>query len=162
MFTNSIFDCITQPQFNYCFTDLTLTGTSRFTCSSSLLAAYKLTGTEKLLTFKEVLLMFGYVLVVSRGCILLISICPMLKARNLHIIGSCSILAILFKTYFKGEKIFWLFPQLYQISTDCFVLTVNTVSRFKNRICIAARRKKIKFYLYLANEEMGTATVDPQ
>ena len=36
-------------------------------------------------------------------------------------------------------------------------LTVNTVSRFQNRICIASQEKKKN--LYIAHEEMGAATV---
>ena len=48
--------------------------------------------------------MFSYILVVSRGYILSNSIFPVLNARKLHIIASCSILANLFKNYFKGQK----------------------------------------------------------
>ena len=42
--------------------------------------------------------MFSYILVVSAGYILLISICPMLKAGKLHSLASSAILANLFKT----------------------------------------------------------------
>ena len=52
--------------------------------------------------FKETLLMFSYILVVSRGYILLISSCPMLRTGKLHIISSSAIL--LFKNYFKGGQ----------------------------------------------------------
>ena len=46
--------------------------------------------------------MFSYILVVSRGYILLISSSPMLRTGKLHIIASSAIL--LFKNYFKGGK----------------------------------------------------------
>ena len=78
--------------------------------------------------------MFSYILVVSTGYILLISICPMLKAGKMKSIASSAILANLFKNYFKGAKIWWLlFAQLYKNPIDCFMLkvsTVGTVSRF--------------------------------
>ena len=48
--------------------------------------------------------MFSYVLVVSAGYILLISICPMLKARKMKSIASSSIFANLFKNYFRVQK----------------------------------------------------------
>ena len=41
--------------------------------------------------------MFSYILVVSTGYILLISICPMLKTRKMKSIASSSIFANLFK-----------------------------------------------------------------
>ena len=41
------------------------------------------------------------------------------------------------------------------------MLKVTTVSRFQNRICIASQEKENKI-LYIANEEMGGATVDSQ
>ena len=47
--------------------------------------------------------------------------------------ATSAILANLFKNYFKGAKIWWLFAQLYKNSVDCFVLevtTVDTVTRF--------------------------------
>ena len=74
--------------------------------------------------------MFSYILVVSTGYILLISICPMLKAGKMK---SIAILANLFKNFFRGAKIWWLFVQLYKNFIDWFVLefsTVNIVSRF--------------------------------
>ena len=74
--------------------------------------------------------MFSYILVVSRDYILLISICPRLKARKVHIIASCAILVTFIKNYFKRAKIWWLFAQLYRNSTDCFVIKLDTVSRF--------------------------------
>ena len=77
--------------------------------------------------------MFSYILVVFTGYILLISICPMSRAGKLHSIACSDILENLFKNYFKGAIIWWLFVQLYKNSIDCFVLevsTVNAVSRF--------------------------------
>ena len=47
--------------------------------------------------------------------------------------ATSAILANLFKNYFKGAKIWWLFAQLYKNSVDCFVLevtAVDTVTRF--------------------------------
>ena len=73
------------------------------------------------------------ILVVSTGYILIISIWTMLKAGKMQSIASSAILANLFKNYFKGAKIWWLFAQLYKNLIDCFVLefsTVDTVSRF--------------------------------
>ena len=55
----------------------------------------KLNKTGKVLFFKEIVVMFSYILVVSRGYLLLISICPILNAGKLHImIGRCAMLAI--------------------------------------------------------------------
>ena len=45
--------------------------------------------------------MFSYTLVVSTGYILVISICPMLKARKMQSITNSAILANLFKNYFN-------------------------------------------------------------
>ena len=75
----------------------------------------------------------SYILVVPAGYILLISICPMLKAGEMQSIAGSAILANLFKNYFKGAKIWRLFAQLYKNFIDCFVLelsTADTVSRF--------------------------------
>ena len=47
--------------------------------------------------------MFSYVLVVSTGYIMLISICPTLKARKMKTIASNSIFANLFKNYFRVQ-----------------------------------------------------------
>ena len=49
---------------------------------------------------------------------------------------------------FQGGKIWWHFAQLYKNSTDCFWLEISSVIRFQNRI------------FYIANEEIGAATVD--
>ena len=64
--------------------------------------------------------MFSFILVVSTGSILLISVCPMLKAGKMKSVASSAILANLFKNYFNGVKM-------------CFVLefsTFDTVNRF--------------------------------
>ena len=58
--------------------------------------------------------MFSYILVVSTGYILLISIFLVLKAGKLQSIASSATLGNLFKNYFKGAKIWWLFAQLYK------------------------------------------------
>ena len=56
--------------------------------------------------FKEIYLMLViFILVVSTGYILLISICPMLKAQNFHSIISSAIFANSFKNHFKRCKI---------------------------------------------------------
>ena len=77
--------------------------------------------------------MFSYILVVSTGYILLISICPILKTGKMQSIASSAILTNLFKNYFKGAKKWWLFAQLYKNFIDCVVLefsSIDTVSRF--------------------------------
>ena len=69
--------------------------------------------------------MFSYILVVSTGYILLISICPMIKARKMKSMASSSIFANLFRNYFRVQKYGGFF--------DCFVLafsTVDAVNRF--------------------------------
>ena len=48
--------------------------------------------------------MFSYILVVSTGHILLISICPMLKAGKMNSIASSAIFANLFNDYFRVQK----------------------------------------------------------
>ena len=48
--------------------------------------------------------MFSYILAVSTGFILLISIGPMLKAGQMESIASSAILANLFKNFFKVQK----------------------------------------------------------
>ena len=50
-------------------------------------------------------LIFSHILVVSAGYILLISICPMLKARKIQSIASSAILSNLFKNKFKWKLI---------------------------------------------------------
>ena len=64
--------------------------------------------------------MFSFILVVSTGYILLIFVCPMLKAGKMKSLASSATLANLFKNYFNGAKM-------------CFVLefsAFDTVSRF--------------------------------
>ena len=66
------------------------------------------------------------------GYILVIFICPMLKARKMKSIASSSIFANLFKNYFRVQN-HGGFTQQYKDFIDCFVLefsTVDTVSRF--------------------------------
>ena len=48
--------------------------------------------------------MFSYILVVSTGNILFISISLMLKAQKMQSIGSSAILANIFKNYLKMQK----------------------------------------------------------
>ena len=55
------------------------------------------------------------------------------KAGKMQSIASSALLTNLFKNYFEGAKIWWLFAQLYKNFINCFVLefsTVDTVSRF--------------------------------
>ena len=47
----------------------------------------------------------------------------------------------------------------YKNSTYCFVLEVNTVSRFRNRICIIESQEKENKILYI-DEEMGATTAN--
>ena len=49
--------------------------------------------------------MFSYILVVYTGYILLISICPMLKATKMESIASSAIFANLFKNYFSKNMV---------------------------------------------------------
>ena len=77
--------------------------------------------------------MFNYILVFSTGYILLISICPRLKAGKMQSIASSAILANLLKKYFKDKKKWLVSAQQYEDFIDCFVLEVSivgTVSRF--------------------------------
>ena len=70
-------------------------------------------------------------MVVSTVYILLVSICPMLKIGKLHSTASSAILVNLFKNYFKGAKIWWLFAQLYKNSIVlCWKSQHLTLSRF--------------------------------
>ena len=48
--------------------------------------------------------MLSYILVVSTGYVLLISICPVLKARKMKSIASGSVSSNLFKNYFRVQK----------------------------------------------------------
>ena len=73
--------------------------------------------------------MSSYILVVSRGYILLItSICTMLKIGKLAIIFSYIYLQFYLKITSRGQKYGGYFlAQLYKNSTDCFVLEILTV-----------------------------------
>ena len=91
--------------------------------------------------------MFSYILVVSRDYILLIYICPMLKAGKVHTIACCAILAILFKNYFNMvsfcsivQKFDWLLSWKSRKST----LLVN----FKIEYVLRAKRKIIESSSY--------------
>ena len=75
--------------------------------------------------FKKILLMFSYILAVSRGYILVSSICPMLKAGKLQSIASSAILAILFENYFKRQK--------YAMGAFC-----STVQKFHLLFCVGS------------------------
>ena len=66
--------------------------------------------------------MSSYILVVSTGYILLISICSLSNTGKMKSIASSAIIANLFKNYFKGSKMWWLFAQLYENFIDCFLL----------------------------------------
>ena len=100
--------------------------------------------------FKDILLRFSYISVISRGNILLISSCPIkeVKVGKLPIIAS--ILAILFQNYLKGvEEIWWVFAQLYKNSTHFLCWKSRMWVDFK---IVQARRKKIKLlYSYYRN-----------
>ena len=78
--------------------------------------------------------MFSYILVVSTGYILLISICPMIKARKMKSMASSSIFANLFRNYFRVQKYggFLLSYTKISITVLCWSSrsTVDTVSRF--------------------------------
>ena len=72
--------------------------------------------------------MFSFILVVFRGYILLICICPMLKIGKLPIIASYIYLQFYLKITSRGQKYGGYFlAQLYKNSTDCFVLEILTV-----------------------------------
>ena len=86
----------------------------------------------------------SYILVVPAGYILLISICPMLKAGEMQSIASSAILANLFKNYFKGAKIWWLFAHLYwNFIVLCWKSQQSTLwIDFKVESVLQSRRKK--------------------
>ena len=69
--------------------------------------------------------MLSYILVVSTGYVLLLSIYPMLKAGKMHSTASSAILSNLFKNYFIGAKT--VLTQLRKDFINCFVLEVSTV-----------------------------------
>ena len=76
--------------------------------------------------------MFSYILVVSTGYILLISICPMLKARKMKSIASSAIFANLFKNYFRVQKYggFLLNCTKISLTVLCYSSQQSTLSRF--------------------------------
>ena len=99
--------------------------------------------------FKGILLMFSYILVVSTGYILLISICPMLKARKMKSIASSAIFANLFKNYFRVQKYggFLLNCTKISLTVLCWSSQQSTLwVDFKVESVLQSRRKKIKFY----------------
>ena len=75
-----------------------------------------------------------------------------------------AILVILFKKYFKEEKIWWHFVQLYKNSTDCFVSKFWQSTPwvdFKIEFALSkARRKKIKFYILTKKWEQLPLTLN--
>ena len=96
--------------------------------------------------------MFSYILVVSRGYILLISIYSMLDAGKLHIIAS---LQFYFKTTSRGEKNggFLLNCTKIQLTVLCLKsLQLPMWVDFKIESVLQARRKKIKLYIHLEEE----------
>ena len=103
--------------------------------------------------FKEILLMFNYILVVSRGYILLISICSMLK------IGKLLLLAIYLQFYLKiisrGQKYggFLLNCTKLPLIVSCWKSWQSTLwVDFKmESALLKTRRKKRKLYNSLRN-----------
>ena len=89
--------------------------------------------------------MFSYILVVSRGYILLISICPMLKIGKLPIIASYIYLQFYLKITSRGQKydgFFLLNCTKIPLIVLCWKSWQLTLSRFQNRICIIESQKK--------------------
>ena len=112
--------------------------------------------------FKEILLMFSHILVVSTGYILLLSICPMLKAGKLHsIASSAKYLESYLKITLRVQKYGGVLLNCTKIPLIFCVGSFNTQSAlwvdFKVESVLQSRRKKIKFYIYLpsylANEK---------
>ena len=73
--------------------------------------------------------------------------------------------AILFKNHFKGEKIWWLFAQLFKNPTDCFVLEVLAVTTLRvdfkiESALLKVRRKKIKCYILMNKWEQLQLTLN--
>ena len=86
--------------------------------------------------FKGILLMFSYILIVSTGYILFISICPMLKARKIkNIASSAIVIANLFKNYFRKTVLCWSSQQL-TLWVDFKVESVLQSKRKKMKLCI--------------------------
>ena len=76
----------------------------------------------------------------------------MLKARKMKSKASSAIFANLFKNYFRVQNMVAFYSIFYKNFIDCFVLefsTVDSVSRFQSRICIAIQEKENEI-LYIA------------
>ena len=92
--------------------------------------------------FKEILLRFSYILVISRDYILSISSCPVneVKARKLPTIANYT--CHLFQNYFKGQK----YGGFLLNCTKTLLIVLCWQSRlwvdFKIRICIASQEKE--------------------
>ena len=99
--------------------------------------------------FKEIILMFSYILVVSRGYILSISICPMLKIEKLPQ-GGKYMVAFFCSTV---QKFHWLFCVGNLDSWHWVDFKIESV-------LLKPRRKKIKFYNSLRNGSKYSQTVD--
>ena len=107
--------------------------------------------------FIEILLRFSYILVISSGYILFICSCQMNEEK----FDKLLIIAINFVSkLIQGDKNMVFFAQLYENSTDCFVLEVLTMSSFQNRICIEIQEKENKILYIASNQEIGVVTVD--
>ena len=97
---------------------------------------------------KGILLMFSYILVDSRGYILLISIYPMINARKRKSMASSSIFANLFKNYFRMQKYggFLLNCTKISLTVLCWSSQQSTLWKdFKLESVLQSRRKKMKF-----------------
>ena len=97
---------------------------------------------------KGVLLMFSYILVVSTGYILLISVCPMLKVRNMKSMASSSIFADLLKSYFRMQKYggFLLNCTKISLTVLCWSYQQSTLRiDFTLESVLESKRKKMKF-----------------
>ena len=92
--------------------------------------------------------MFSYILVVSVGYILLISVCAILKAKKLKSIASSAIFVNLFKNYFRLQKYgdFLLKCTKVSLTVLCWSSQQSTLKvDFKVESVLQSRRKKMKF-----------------
>ena len=92
--------------------------------------------------------MSSYILVVPTGFILLISICPMLKAKKMKSIASSAIFANLFKNYFRVQKYggFLLSCTKPPLTVLCWISQQSTLRvDFKVESVLQSMRKKMKF-----------------
>ena len=91
---------------------------------------------------------------------------PMLKAGKLHIIASCAaILAILSITSKGGQKYggFLFNCTKNPLIVLCWKSQQSTMwVYFKIESVLQAKRKKIKFFQYLVDQDMVAATADSQ